>query len=106
MSFVSAHRIKHDRCKLPARSRDIDEETSILIDIDLRNLYKEKKKRAMVFTAKERKTKKTVVVFLCLPSRNMKASGVIKSAIRQYIKQGCRLKEAQLLVMSLIEKHN
>lgn len=104
--FVSTYRIKHDRCNLPTRSKDIDEETANLIDIDLRNLHKEKKKRMMVFTAKERKTKKTTVIAIQLPSRNLKAGGVIKSAVRQYLKQGCRLKEAQKIVMSLIEKHN
>lgn len=105
-NFTSKYREKYDRCKIPVRCRQIDDETSTIIDIDLRNLHKPKKKRMIILKAKEKKTKKTSVFTCSLPLRSMSAGGVISAAIRQFIIQGCRLNEAKAEVMSLVAKHN
>lgn len=103
--FVSQYRERHDRCPLPARKRIINEETVVLLDVDLTRL-KSKKKRYMVFLAKEQKTKKMMVFGLPLKTKAQNPKSVINACIRQFIKSGCRLSRANKIVASLIEKHN
>ncbi len=103
--FVYEYKSKYDKCHLKSNARVVNEETAILMDIDLRNLNKPKK-RFIVFLANESKTKKKIIVSVELCKKEMKAGGVIRASVRQFIKEGCRLKEAQLKTMSLIEKHN
>lgn len=103
--FVSQYRKKHDRCPLPTNKRTINEETVVLLDIDLTRL-KSKKKRYMAFLAKEQKTKKIMVFGLPLKTKSQSPQSVINACIRQFIKCGCRLSRANKIVASLIEKHN
>jgi hypothetical protein len=103
--LLSKYRKQHDRCPLPTHTRTIDQETTVLIDIDLTRL-KTKKKRVMVFMAKEQKTKKIMIFGMPLKTKSQSPKSVINACIRQFVVCGCRLSRAKKLVASLIEKHN